>query len=99
MRMTAAASRRVEEPARGRVALNAAARERSRRGSAAPSIATPPTSSGGGGGVPRSRAQRRGSTLAADEPGLDQHRDEQDQAEEGRHRAGRQLGHRLHLHL
>ena len=44
---------------------------------------------------PRDRARDQ---APPDDPGLDQHGRHQDQPEEGRHGAGRQLGHRPHFH-
>ena len=49
-------------------------------------------------GATKARQQPR-DQLAADDPGLDQHGRQQDQAEKGGHRAGRQGGHGLDLHL
>ena len=49
-------------------------------------------------GATKARQEPR-DQLAADDPGLDQHGSQQDQAEKGRHRARGQGGHGLDLHL
>ena len=59
-------------------------------------MATPPVSTGGGGGLPRNHAHSRAGNLAPDDVGFDEHSNDEDDPQKGRHCACRQLADRVH---